>query len=123
MKRRSWGRRHAAELLTLALLLLVLLVVAPLVVVAQDEPARGGQLADLVVERPAVTGGAHAERPQRRRFANQAVDTGRLRLDAVDHEEGGAFSRGEQQAVRMIEAAELAIVLGEVVVARGKTAR
>ena len=52
----------------------------------------------------------------------QALHAGRLRLHAVQHEEVLAVLRVEREPVGMVDAAELAVVLGEVVVARGEAA-
>ena len=53
----------------------------------------------------------------------QALAAVRHGLDAVDGEEGGFFAGVHAHAVRVFEAAELAVVFVEVVVARGEAAR
>ena len=64
-----------------------------------------------------------AERAHVRQRIDEVQHAIRLRLDAVEHEEGLALARGERQPVRVIEAAEPAVVLRQIVVARGEAAR
>ena len=54
---------------------------------------------------------------------DEALHAGRLRLHAVQHEEVLLVLRVEGQAVGVLDAAELAVVLREVVVARREAAR
>ena len=54
----------------------------------------------------------HAGLPHVFQFINQIVDAGRLRLDAVQSEERLAFAGFQCQAVSVVEAAELAVILG-----------
>ena len=65
----------------------------------------------------------HAHALHARQFVDQVVHAGRLRLDAVEHEELLALAGLEHQAVGVVQAAELAVVLGQVALARGKATR
>jgi len=56
-------------------------------------------------------------------FADQVVDAGGLGLGAVQRKEGLAFAGVQGEAVGVVHAAELAVVLGQVVVAGGEAAR
>ena len=65
----------------------------------------------------------HAHGLQRGQFLHQVAHMGRLRLDAVEREEGFAFARLQQQAIGVVDAAELAVVLGQIAVACREAAR
>src|SRR3569623_2393974 len=45
-------------------------------------------------------------------FVDQRIDPGGLCLDAIDRKEGLTLAGGQRQPVRMVKAAELAVVLG-----------
>src|SRR3569833_3428066 len=61
-----------------------------------------------------------AELAEGGQFVDQRIDPGRQRQKTKERKEGLTLSGGQRQPVGMVKAAELAVVLGKVVVARGE---
>ncbi|OIQ76428.1 hypothetical protein GALL_418880 [mine drainage metagenome] len=62
------------------------------------------------------------ELAQGRHFRQQVIDAGRLGLDAVEHQKFFARAGAHQQAIGVLDAFELAVILGQIAVACGKAA-